>query len=179
LLRQVCFTAQVCYFPAVSRRSPLLRFLALYAGMFTAFGVAAPFLPGLFLQDGLGSGAIGVVLASGTAIRLIAGPVGGRLADRTGRPVLVLSGFTAAASVIALGYAPARGLPLLLLISVAHASVLAPMTRSQTHSRSAPHRIGRGFSTVGCVLPDLPRSLPERWYQAGWWSGMDLASSCG
>jgi PPP family 3-phenylpropionic acid transporter len=112
----------------VSRRSPLLRFLALYSGMFAAFGVAAPFLPGLLLQDGLGSGAIGVVLASGTAVRLIAGPLGGRLADRTGRPVLVLSGFAAAASVIALGYAPARGLPLLLLVSVAHASVLAPMT---------------------------------------------------
>jgi MFS transporter, PPP family, 3-phenylpropionic acid transporter len=112
----------------MSPRSPLLRFLALYSGMFAAFGVVAPFLPGLLLQDGLGSGAIGVVLASGTAIRLLAGPFGGQLADRTGRPVLVLSGFAAAAAVIALGYAPARGLPLLLLISVAHASVLAPMT---------------------------------------------------
>jgi PPP family 3-phenylpropionic acid transporter len=111
----------------MSRRSPLLRFLALYSGLFAAFGVVAPFFPGLLLQDGLGSGAIGVVLASGTAIRLLAGPLGGQLADRTGQPVLVLSGFAAAAAVIALGYAPARGLPLLLLISVAHASVLAPL----------------------------------------------------
>jgi PPP family 3-phenylpropionic acid transporter len=112
----------------MSRRSPLLRFLVLYSALFAAFGVVAPFFPGLLLQDGLGSGAIGVVLASGTAIRLLAGPIGGQLADRTGRPVLVLSGFAAAAAVIALGYAPARGLPLLLLISVTHASVLAPMT---------------------------------------------------
>jgi PPP family 3-phenylpropionic acid transporter len=122
------FPGRFCYSPAVSRRSPLLRFLALYSGMFAAFGVVAPFFPGLLLQDGLGSGAIGVVLASGTAIRLLAGPFGGQIADRTGRPVLVLSGFAAAAAVIALGYAPARGLPVLLLISVAHASVLAPMT---------------------------------------------------
>ena len=109
-------------------RSPLPRFLALYAGMFAAFGVASPFLPGLLQQDGLGSGAIGVVLAGGTAIRLLAGPLGGRLADRTGWPTGVLASFTAAAAVVAMGYAPARGLPLLLLVSVAHAAVLAPLT---------------------------------------------------
>jgi PPP family 3-phenylpropionic acid transporter len=89
--------------------------------------VAAPFFPGLLLQDGLSPGAIGVVLASSTAIRLLAGPLGGQLADRTGRPVRVLTSFAVAASVVALGYAPARGFPLLLLISVAHATVLAPM----------------------------------------------------
>ena len=117
-----------CYAALMPPRSPLLRFLALYSGMFAAFGVVAPFLPALLLQNGLGAGAIGIVLASGTAIRLLAGPFGGQIADRTGRPVTVLSGFAAAAAVIALGYAPARGLPLLLLISVAHASVLAPLT---------------------------------------------------
>jgi len=112
----------------MSLRSPLPRFLALYGSLFAAFGVAAPFLPGLLQQDGLGSGAIGVVLASGTAIRLLSGPLGGRLADRTGRPAAVLGGCIAAAAVIAMGYAPARGLPLLLLVSVAHAAVLAPLT---------------------------------------------------
>jgi MFS transporter, PPP family, 3-phenylpropionic acid transporter len=105
-----------------------LRFFVLYGGLFAAFGVAAPFFPGLLLQDGLGPGDIGVVLASGTAIRVLAGPIGGRLADRTGRPVLILSSFAATASVVALGYAPARGLLLLLLISLAHATVLAPLT---------------------------------------------------
>ena len=112
----------------MSTRSPLPRFLALYGSMFAAFGVVAPFLPGLLQQDGLTSGAIGVVLASGTAIRLLSGPFGGRLADRTGQPVGVLAGFTTAAAVIAMGWAPARGLPLLLLVSVAHAAALAPLT---------------------------------------------------
>jgi PPP family 3-phenylpropionic acid transporter len=105
-----------------------LHFLALYSGLFAAFGVVAPFFPGLLLQDGLSPAAIGVVLAGGTAVRLLAGPFGGQLADRTGRPVQVLSGFAVAASIVALGYAPARGLPMLLLISVAHATVLAPLT---------------------------------------------------
>ncbi len=109
-------------------RSPLPRFLLLYAALFAAFGVASPFLPGLLKQDGLGSGAIGVVLAGGTAIRLLSGPLGGRLADRTGLPAAILGGFTAASALVALGYAPARGLPLLFAVSVAHAAVLAPLT---------------------------------------------------
>jgi MFS transporter, PPP family, 3-phenylpropionic acid transporter len=112
----------------VLNRSPLPRFLVLYGALFAAFGVASPFLPGLLLQDGLQPGFIGVVLAAGTAIRLLAGPLGGRLADVTGRPAVVLGGFIAAAAIIAVGYAPARGLPLLLLVSVAHAAVLAPVT---------------------------------------------------
>ncbi len=108
--------------------SPLPRFLALYGALFAAFGVASPFLPGLLMQDGLRPRALGVVLAAGTAIRLLAGPLGGRLADRTGRAPAVLAGFTIAAAAVALGYVPARGLPLLLLVSVTHAAVLAPLT---------------------------------------------------
>ncbi len=69
-----------------------------------------------------------MVLAAGTAIRVLAGPGGGRLADRTGNPRLILCIFTAASAVVALGYVPARTLPLLFLVSVAHAAVLAPLT---------------------------------------------------
>ncbi|WP_205880343.1 MFS transporter [Lichenicoccus roseus] len=108
-------------------RSSLPGFLFLYALLFAAFGVASPFLPALLQQDGLTPGSIGVVLAAGTGIRLLAGPLGGRIADRSGRPAAVLCGLTVAAAVIALGYAPARGLPLLLLVAVAHAAVLAPL----------------------------------------------------
>ncbi len=106
----------------------LPRFLALYAATFAAFGVASPFLPGLLRQDGLSSSGIGAVLAAGTAIRLIAGPLGGRLADRLPHPSRVLAAFTAASAFIALFYVPARGLPRLLLVSIAHAAVLAPLT---------------------------------------------------
>ncbi len=111
----------------VNRLPPLLRFLVLYGALFAAFGVASPFLPALLQQDGLTPRSLGVVLAAGTAIRLLAGPLGGRLADRTGRAPVVLAGFTAAAAVIATGYASARSLPSLLLVSVAHAAVLAPL----------------------------------------------------
>ena len=108
--------------------SPLPKFLTLYGVMFAAFGVASPFMPALLLQYGLQPSAIGAVLAAGTAIRLLAGPVGGRLADRTGRAPVIVAGCAAAAAVVALGYVPARGLFPLLLVSVAHAAVLAPLT---------------------------------------------------
>jgi PPP family 3-phenylpropionic acid transporter len=106
----------------------LKPFLALYAALFAAFGVASPFLPGLLQHDGLHAGGIGLVLAAGTAIRLLAGPLGGRLADRLAHPSRVLAGFAAASAIVALLYAPARGLAALLCVSVAHAAVLAPLT---------------------------------------------------
>src|ERR1700742_610205 len=96
--------------------------------MFASFGITAPFLPALLQQDGLSPEGIGIVLAGGTAIRLLAGPLGGRIADRTGKPAAILIAYTAAAAAIGLGYLPAYGLPLLLLVSVAHASALAPLT---------------------------------------------------
>ena len=127
-------------------RSTLPRFLVLYAVLFAAFGVASPFLPGLLQQDGLAPAAIGVVLAGGTAIRLLAGPIGGRLADRTGRPAGILCIMTAAASVLALGYQPARGLPLLLLVSVSHAAVLAPLTPLADALALGSSRLRPGFA---------------------------------
>ena len=89
--------------------SPLPRFLFLYAALFAAFGVASPFLPELLKQHGLSSHEIGIVLAAGTAIRLLAGPFGAWVADRSGLAPVVLAVLTTAA-VVALGYGPARGL---------------------------------------------------------------------
>ena len=96
--------------------------------MFAAFGVASPFIPAFLAGRGLGPGAIGVVLGLGSAVRLVAGPAGGRLADRTGRPRLVLGGLLLASAIVALGYAPARGVASLALVSLLHAAVLAPLT---------------------------------------------------
>ena len=106
----------------------LPRFLVLYAALFAAFGVASPFFAAFLAGRALRPEAIGLVLAAGTAVRLIAGPLGARLADRLGAPRLVLVGFAVAASGVAFCYLPAEGLWLLLLVSVAHASVLAPIT---------------------------------------------------
>ena len=80
------------------------RFLVLYATMFAAFGVASPFLPALLHERGLGPSEIGAVLAAGTAVRLITGPVISRLADRFGKHRQTLAALVAMAAVIAFGY---------------------------------------------------------------------------
>ena len=107
--------------------SPLPRFLLFYGALFAAFGVASPFLPGLLQQSGLGPGEVSLVLAAGAGVRLLTGPLGGWLADRTGRAPLVLSALAAAAAAIALGYGATRATALLVAVSAAHAAVLAPL----------------------------------------------------
>jgi PPP family 3-phenylpropionic acid transporter len=67
------------------------RFLVLYGTMFTAFGVASPFLPALLHERGLGASEISAVLAAGTAVRLITGPAISRLADRLGKHRQILA----------------------------------------------------------------------------------------
>ena len=109
--------------------SPALpRFLQLYAALFLAFGVASPFFGAFLNERGLPPASIGLVLAAGTAVRLVAGPAGGRLADRLGAPRLVLVAYAAAASCVAFGYLPAQGLWAVLLVALAHAATLAPLT---------------------------------------------------
>ena len=79
------------------------RFLVLYGTMFAAFGVASPFLPALLHERGLGPSEISAVLAAGTAIRLIIGPVISRLADRLGKHQQTLAVSVAIATIIAFG----------------------------------------------------------------------------
>ena len=107
---------------------PCRAFWQLYAALFAAFGVASPFFAAFLADRGLRPEAIGLVLAAGTAVRLLAGPAGGRLADRLGAPRLVLVAYAASASCVAFGYLPAQGLWAVLLVSVGHATALAPLT---------------------------------------------------
>src|SRR5690349_1034904 len=109
--------------------SPIVlpRFLALYTTLFAAFGVVSPFLGAFLAGRGLQPEAIGLVLAAGTAVRLFAGPLGGRLADRLGAPRRALTAYATASAVVAFGYLPAAGLGPLLAVSVGHAVVLAPI----------------------------------------------------
>jgi MFS transporter, PPP family, 3-phenylpropionic acid transporter len=106
----------------------LPRFLCLYAALFAAFGAASPFLPAFLGARGLRPGEIGLILAAGTAIRLLTGPLLGRTADVLEAPRAVLALCTGLSALVAFGYLPAAGLWLFLLVSVMHAAVLAPLT---------------------------------------------------
>ena len=108
--------------------STLARFVALYAFMYAAFGVSSPFLPAFFAGRGLRPEDIGILLGTGTAIRLVSGPLCGRLADRTQALRGVLAACAALAALVALALLPAHGMAPLLAISVVHAAALAPIT---------------------------------------------------
>lgn len=108
--------------------STLLRFLALYALMYAAFGVSSPFLPAFFAARGVAPEQLGLLLAAGTAIRLVSGPLCGRLADLAQALRAVLAACAALAALVALGLVSATGFPVLLAVSVLHAAALAPTT---------------------------------------------------
>lgn len=103
-------------------------FIALYALMYAAFGVSSPFMPAFFEARGLKPEQLGFLFAIGTMIRLISGPLCGRLADLTQALRSVLAVCAALAALIALGLLPTSGFWALLLISALHAAALAPIT---------------------------------------------------
>jgi PPP family 3-phenylpropionic acid transporter len=108
--------------------SALRRFVVLYALMYAAFGVSSPFLPAFFEARGLAPEELGLLFATGTAIRLVSGPLCGRLADLTQALRAVLATCAALAALVALGLLPAAGFGALLTISAFHAAALAPIT---------------------------------------------------
>ena len=112
---------------AVFAGSALPRFLALFAALYAAFGAQSPFLPTLLKEHGLQAETIGLVLAAGTAVRFVAGPAAGRVADRLDAPRAVFAGCAAAAALAVLFYLPARGLWPLLAVGVVQAAALAPL----------------------------------------------------
>ncbi|SEG79266.1 MFS transporter [Bosea lathyri] len=113
---------------AAVHRTPLPRFVLLYALMYGAFGVASPFWPRFFEERGATAEELGVLLAAGTAARLVSGPLAGRMADLLAARRAVLGACIGTAGVVALALLPAQGLWLLLLVSLCHAAALAPVT---------------------------------------------------
>src|SRR6266516_5758111 len=132
---------------AVERRA-LLRFMTLYAALFSAFGFASPFLPAFLAGRGLGPEELGFVLSAATALRLVCGPIGGRLADRLRafRAELAVCAILAASA--ALLYLAAHGFWTVMAISLLQSAALAPLVPladalSLAHAR--PQKSTAGF----------------------------------
>ena len=62
--------------------SSFAKFAILYTALYSAFGVVSPFLPPFLGARGLTAEQIAAVIGSATAVRLVSGPLVGRLADR-------------------------------------------------------------------------------------------------
>jgi PPP family 3-phenylpropionic acid transporter len=103
-------------------------FLLLFALLYSAFGVASPFLPALMQGRGIPAEQIGLVLGLATAIRLVSASIAGRIADRLHALRATLAACSVGTALAALGYLSAAGFWALLAISLLHALALAPTT---------------------------------------------------
>jgi PPP family 3-phenylpropionic acid transporter len=106
----------------------LPRFVLLYAAMYAAYGVASPFLPAFLGARGLTPGELGLALGAGTAVRLIAAPLAGRIADVMQALRAVLAVCAALAALASLGYLAAHGFWLVLAVVLLHAASLGPVS---------------------------------------------------
>jgi MFS transporter, PPP family, 3-phenylpropionic acid transporter len=125
--------------------APLSGFIVLYALLYSAFGVASPFLPTFIEARGIPPVEIGMLFAAGTAIRLISAPLAGRVADRTQALRLTLAVCAMATAAAAVGYLPAWGFWPLLIVSLSHAFALAPTTNLADALALVASRAGQGF----------------------------------
>jgi MFS transporter, PPP family, 3-phenylpropionic acid transporter len=96
--------------------------------MYAAFGVASPFLPAFVSARGLPPEQLGLVLAAGTAVRLLSAPLAGRIGDLTQALRVVLAVCAGLAAFASLGYLAAHVFWAFLAVSLLHAASLAPVT---------------------------------------------------
>jgi PPP family 3-phenylpropionic acid transporter len=112
----------------VAATGTLPRFILLYAALYAAFGVASPFLPAFVSSRGLSPEQLSLVLAAGTTVRLLAGPLAGRAGDLLRALRAVLAACAMLAACVVLGYLPAQGFAAFLFLGLMHAAALAPVT---------------------------------------------------
>ena len=136
-------------------------YVLLYTTLYGGFGIMSPFLPTLLQARGLGAQEIGLVLASSTLIRLVTGPLAGRVADLLNALRAVLATFALAATLCGLGFLPARTFWLVLSVSVLYAAALAPLTT---------------IADALALAAAGPPSGPERHFEYGWVRGAGSAA---
>jgi PPP family 3-phenylpropionic acid transporter len=135
------------------RISAPVAYILLYTALYAAFGVASPFWPRFFETRALSPQEIGIVLATGMLTRLLAGPIVGMFADRSGTLRLALAICTALAAASAATLLWAHSFALLLFITVIQAASLAPTTSlaDALSVNAARPRIGRKEFEYGWI----------------------------
>jgi PPP family 3-phenylpropionic acid transporter len=146
-------------------KSPLIRFILLYAAMYAGFGVASPFLPAFVTSRGLPAEQLGLVLGAGTAVRLLTSPLAGCIGDRLSALRLVLTVCIVLAAAVTLGYLAAHGFWGFLAMSLLHAASLAPTT------------ILADALSLGSAFP--PANSGRRGFEYGWVRGTGSAAFIG
>ena len=139
--------------PRSNPERPLGSFIVLYAALYAAFGVASPFLPAFIEGRGIAHEQIGLIFATGTAVRLLSAPLVARLADRRQALRLALSICAVASATAALGYLFAWNFWTIFAVSLLHAIALAPLSNladalALVASKGGPGRAGFEYGWV-------------------------------
>ncbi|MFZ6761524.1 MFS transporter [Pseudoroseomonas sp. WGS1072] len=109
-------------------RFAITRHVLLLGSVFAGIGVVQPFLPAFLAARGLSPGEVSLVLAAGSGIRLLAGPLAGRGADALGDPRLLLALAALAGALASGGYLLAGTVLGFLLTQLAFHAASAPLT---------------------------------------------------
>ena len=102
-------------------------FVLLFGALYGAYGTESPFFPAFLAERNVSAEQIGLVLGAGTAIKLLAAPVAGRLADRSGAAQWVLAGFTASTGLLGLLLLATSGFWAVLAGVLAWSVAIAPL----------------------------------------------------
>ena len=146
--------------PSKATAKALPAFLILYVALYLAYGTESAYLPAFLRDHGLSIEQIGLVLAASTIVRIVAGPVTGRLADYLEARKQVLSVAACLSGFIGFAYNMAFGIAPLLAVSMVHAAATASL---------APL----------CDALSVPASIQERGFQYGWVRGAGSAAFIG
>lgn len=126
-----------------------VRLSLFYAAFFGLIGVYMPFWPVWLASRGLTPTEIGLLLALGAGVRVIAAPLIAGAADRTGRRRLPIIGLAAAALIAAAFFAPAHGFWPILGVTVVFTVAWSPvMPLGETLVNLAVRRHGLQYGPV-------------------------------
>jgi len=172
------------YLNAVMKNKPLIPIFLIVFIDLLGFGVIIPLLPAYAASFGLNETAIGLLLASYSAMQLIGAPVLGRISDRVGRkPLLLVSQAGTLIGFVIL--ALANSAPLLFLsrlldgftggnLSIAQAAI-ADVTDEKDRAK-AYGLIGAAFG-LGFILGPALGGLLSRWgYAAPAWAAAIISA---
>jgi PPP family 3-phenylpropionic acid transporter len=139
----------------------LRSFILLYVLMYAAFGVASPFWPRFFETRGMTPEEIGLLLGLGTMVRLIAGPVAARIADRLQELRGVLAATAALAAGLAFGLLSVAGFWIVLIVRLCQEAALAPTTT---------------LADALALAASKSRAAPDKRFEYGWVRGSASAA---
>ncbi len=153
------------------------RYAAMYGAIFLTVGIYLPFWPLWLSARGLGADQIGVLLACGTWVKVLSGPVLAQIADRTGgakativvcalMSVLFFSWFYLAEAFWAI-------LAIQVLVSIFHPP-LTPLTETQTMAAATAKRLDYGRVRLWGSLAFIVGTLGAGWLLTGRDAGLVL-----